>query len=109
MLLANQQVNMSKVKHIALFKFKSEVTEDQVAEVFDQVLNATEEIPGIEDYVSGPNNSTEGFTQGFTHGFIMTFVDAAARDAYLTHPEHDKIKQLLSASAEGVLVFDFEL
>lgn len=100
---------MSKVKHIALFKLKAEMTEDQVADVFDQILNATEEIPGIEDYVSGPNNSPEGLNQGYTHGFVITFVDAAARDGYLTHPEHEKIKQLLLANVDGVLAFDFEL
>lgn len=100
---------MSKVKHIALFKLKPEVTEDQAADIFDQVLNATEEIPGIEDYVSGPNNSPESLNQGYTHGFIMTFVDAASRDGYLTHPEHEKIKQLLLANVDSVLAFDFEL
>lgn len=100
---------MSKVKHIALFKFKPEVTEDYIADIFDQVLNATEEIPGIEDYVSGPNNSPEGLNQGYSHGFVITFVDAAARDAYLTHPEHEKIKQLLVANVDSVLAFDFEL
>lgn len=100
---------MSKVKHIALFKFKPEVTEDNIADIFDQVLNATEEIPGIEDYVSGPNNSPEGLNQGYSHGFVITFVDAAARDAYLTHPEHEKIKQLLVANVDSVLAFDFEL
>jgi len=100
---------MSKVKHIALFKFKPEVTEDQIDDIFDQILNATEEIPGIEDYVSGVDSSPEGLTQGYTHGFIMTLTDAAARDAYLTHPEHEKIKVLLETNVESVLAFDFEL
>lgn len=100
---------MSKVKHIALFKFKPEVTEDQIDEIFDQILNATEEIPGIEDYVSGVDSSPEGLAQGYTHGFIMTLTDAAARDAYLTHPEHEKVKQLLLAHVDSVLAFDFEL
>jgi hypothetical protein len=109
MLIANQQVNMSKVKHIALFKFKPEVSEDQIDGIFEQILDATETIPGVEDYVSGPNNSPEGLNQGYTHGFVMTFVDSAARDGYLTHAEHEKIKQLLAANVDGVLAFDFEL
>lgn len=100
---------MSKVKHIALFKFKPEVTEDQIDGIFDQVLDVTEEIPGIEDYVSGINNSPEGLNQGYTHGFVMTFTDAEARDAYLPHPEHEKIKQILLEHVESVMVFDFEL
>jgi hypothetical protein len=41
----------------------------------------------------------------------MTFTDAAARDAYLVHPEHQRVvKQLsplLEGGIEGVLAFDF--
>jgi len=36
-------------------------------------------------------------------------VDGASRDGYLTHPEHEKIKQLLLANVDSVLAFDFEL
>ena len=52
----------------------------------------SESVPGIDDYVSGANCSAEGRTQGLTHGFIMTFADAAARDAYIVHPEHERFK-----------------
>lgn len=100
---------MSKVKHIALLKFKPETTEEQIQKIFDDLLDITESIPGIEDYVSGTNISQEGFDQGYTHGFITTFTDVAARDAYLVHPEHERVKKaLLEQLATGV-VFDFEV
>jgi hypothetical protein len=42
----------------------------------------------------------------------MTFADAASRDAYLPHPEHDKVKQLifpeLDGGLDGVVAFDWE-
>ncbi len=100
---------MPKVKHIALVKFKEGTPEEQVQKVFDEILDMTESIQGIEDYVSGPNCSPEGQNQGFSHGFIMTFTDAAARDAYLTHPEHDRVKALLVPVVESSLIFDFEM
>ena len=100
---------MAKVKHIALIKFKEGTSEEQIQTLFDQILDLSETIEGIEDYVSGPNNSPEGKGHGFTHGFVMTFTDAAARDAYLPHPEHEKVKAAIIPLAAEVLVFDFEV
>jgi hypothetical protein len=37
----------------------------------------------------------------------MTFVDAAARNEYLTHPDHEKVKQAFLPDLEGVVAFDF--
>lgn len=100
---------MAKIKHIALFKFKEGTSEELINQLFLDVLDLTENIEGIEDYVSGANNSPEGLNQGYTHAFVMTLADAAARDAYLAHPEHEKIKALILPLAESVLAFDFEL
>jgi hypothetical protein len=100
---------MSKVKHIALLKFKEGTSEEQIANIFDNILDITETIPGIEDYVSGPNSSAEGHNQGYTHGFIMTFTDAAARDQYLIHPEHQRVVAHIMPQIESLLVFDFEV
>ena len=100
---------MPKTKHIALLKFKDGTTPEQIDNVFDQLLELTEAVPGIEDYVAGANNSTEGLNQGFTHGFVMTFTDAAARDAYLPHPDHEKVKAAVLPLVESVVVFDFDV
>ncbi len=100
---------MAKVKHIALFKFKEGTTEGQINKIFDDILDLTENVTGVEDYVSGTNNSSEGLNKGFSHGFVMTFVDAAARDAYLANSDHERVKALLLANIEDGLVFDFEV
>jgi hypothetical protein len=100
---------MAKVKHVALIKFKAGTADEQIQKIFDEILDLTETVPGIEDYVSGVNNSPEGLNQGFTHGFVMTFTDAAARDAYLPHPEHERVKTLALPQIESVIVFDFEV
>jgi hypothetical protein len=64
-------------------------------------------VPGILDYSWGANNSPEGLSQGFTHAFVMTFRDVAARDAYLPHPAHEKVKQQILPHVEAVIVFDY--
>ena len=100
---------MSKVKYISLVKFKEGTPEEQIETVFDTILDITESIPGIEDYVSGPNASPEGLNQGYSHALVMTFADAAARDAYLAHPEYQRFKALLAPVVDSFLVVDFEV
>lgn len=100
---------MSKVKHVALFKFKEGTAQEQIDKVLEVLLDLTESVPGIEDYVAGLNNSPEGLNDGLTHGFVMTFTDAAARDTYLTHPEHERVKTEVLPHIDRVLIFDFEV
>jgi hypothetical protein len=100
---------MAKVKHIAFFQFKPETTPDQVGQFFDDIMNLTETISGIEDYVWGPNNSPEGLNQNLTHGFVMTFADAAARDAYVEHQEHRAFVARVQPMVEKAVVLDFEV
>jgi hypothetical protein len=96
------------VKHIALIRFKPATSQAKIKEVFDILGRLPAVIPGILDYCAGPNTSPEGLDQGFTHAFIMTFKDAAARDTYLPHPEHEKAKQLVLPHVDSAVVFDFE-
>lgn len=100
---------MAKVKHIVFFKFKESASPEQIDKIFEELMDLSEAIPGIEDYVAGINNSAEGLSEGFTHGFVMTFTDAAARDAYLPHPEHERVKAEILPQVEKLLVFDFEV
>ncbi|MBI3414687.1 MAG: Dabb family protein [Verrucomicrobia bacterium] len=100
---------MSAVKHIALIKFKPETTSEQIDQIFNDLLDLSETVPDVLDYVAGANNSPESLNQGFTHGFVMTFKDAAARDAYLPHPEHERFKAAALPFVESVIVLDFEV
>ena len=100
---------MSKVKHIVLLKFKDGTSEEQISSFFDEVLDISETVAGVEDYVSGFNSSPENQNQGLTHGFVMTFSDAAVRDAYLSDVEHERYKSLAAPLVESSVVFDFEV
>ena len=100
---------MAKIKHIALFRFKEGTTEEQIQKTLDELMELSENVPGVEDYVAGVNNSPEGLNKGYTHGFVMTFTDAAARDAYLLHPEHERVKTTVLPWIEDVAIFDFEV
>ncbi len=100
---------MSKIKHIVFLKFKGETTPEQSDTLFSALLDLSENINGLEDYVSGANSSPENLNEGYTHAIVMTFTDAAARDAYLVHPDHEKFKQEYIGLIDSLAIVDFEV
>ena len=100
---------MPSLKHLALAKFKPGTSDKQITDFFEAIGKLREVIPGILDYSWGANNSPEGLNQGFTHAFVMTFKDAPARDRYLPHPAHEKLKAGIFPHLEAVVVFDYDV
>lgn len=99
---------MAKVHHMVFLKFKRDVSEDSVADVFAQLAQLQELIPGIEYFQGGPHSSPEGRNQGFNHAFLMTFRDVESRDQYLPHPEHERVKAQLISLIDDVIAVDIE-
>lgn len=99
---------MPVVQHSVLVKFKPEVSDEKIAELSRQLKELKQLIPGITYFEGGPYSSPEGLNQGYTHGFLVTFESVAARDAYLPHPEHERVKDAVLPYVDAVVVFDFE-
>ena len=100
------------IQHIVLLKLKPDTSAIQKTALLEGLVALKHEnkILGIESVTGGDNNSSEGKTNGFDWGFSMTFTDAAARDAYLPHPDHKTVgRDLLRPIVEEVLVFDYEI
>lgn len=97
---------MKQVFHVVLLRFKD--GQEAIAPRLDAALAALQKLPGMVSYRGGAYSSPEGLNQGFTHGFIMTFTDAQARDRYLGHPEHEKVKAEFLPFVDKVVAFDFE-
>ena len=100
---------MAAIKHIVLLKFKPTTAETLIEDSFQNLAGLTQLIPGIVEFMGGPYSSQEGLNQGYTHGFVMTFSSAEARDVYLPHPEHERIKSMISPLVDSVVAFDFEV
>src|SRR5262249_30175071 len=98
--------------HMVLFRMKKDLPKQQIEHVFRSIGALKGKIPGILTFSWGPYSSPEGWSKGFTHGFCTTFVDAKARDAYLPHPEHKKVVDIvlptLEGGLDGVVAFDYE-
>ena len=99
------------ITHMVLLRLRSDVTEEQTAEMFRALAGLQQKIPGILSFSGGAYTSPEGLQRGYTHGFCMTFESAAARDTYLPHPEHEVVKgivvELLDGGVDGVCAFDY--
>ena len=98
------------IRHVVFCRFRKDADVDAV---FTALKALQHKIDGILAITCGPDMSPEGLQKGFTHGFMVDFVSAAARDAYLPHPEHQKVGALVVAAVEGgvegLAVVDWEV
>ena len=82
---------MPRVKHYGCFEFKSDTSEETITSCFAAMDSMVGKIPGLLDFHHGPFESPE------------------ARDAYLPHPLHEEVKDIVVPNLERVVVFDFNL
>lgn len=96
-----------QLRHVVLFDFQEAATPEQISAVEDAFRALPSQVPEILDFEWGTDVSTENLSDGFTHCFLVTFDDAAARDAYLPHPAHQAFVELIGPVIEKVLVVDY--
>jgi hypothetical protein len=95
------------MRHLVLLRFAQETPDKEQRGIEAAFAALPTQIDGITAFEWGTDASPEGLAKGFTHAFVLTFVDAAARDAYLPHPAHLAFVARLRPCLADVLVFDF--
>jgi hypothetical protein len=99
------------IDHIVLFRFRPDLPPAALGDLFQDLRGLASEVKGITGIRCGAYSSPEGLNQGFSHAMVMTFSDAAARDAYLPHPAHQRVVErlvpMLEGGLQGVVAFDF--
>ncbi|MFZ4875364.1 Dabb family protein [Janthinobacterium sp. Mn2066] len=95
------------LRHIVLCEFIDDITAAKHAELVQEFSQLKDRIPGVLKFEWGQNVSAEGLDDGYTDCFTLTFSGAAARDAYLVHPEHLVFVELLKPWIGRVLVIDY--
>lgn len=95
------------LKHVVLVKFKPEIRQADINRLTDAFNDLKNQIDTIVSLESGTDVSPEGLNQGYSHAFVLTYANAADRDAYLNHPAHQKFVELIKPMVEGVTVVDF--
>lgn len=97
------------IRHILLIKFKETADPSQIETAKQLFESIPGKISGVESVEWGVNDSPEGMNKGYTHAVLMTFADEASREAYLPHPEHEKLKQVFVPLLEDIVVLDYSI
>lgn len=101
------------ILHCVFIRFRQDVTASEKEAIYAGIAALKDVIGGIVDVKGGPNVSPEGLDSGYADGFAVTFENAAARDAYLDHPDHRAVGEKIVAAAaggqSGILVFDMKV
>lgn len=96
------------LRHMVIFKFKEEATEENVNKLNDAFNALPAAIPAIKDFEWGINDSPEDFHQDFTHCYLLTFKSEEDRDSiYTPHPAHQAFVASLGPHLEKVFVVDY--
>lgn len=98
------------IRHCVFVKFRASVPAAEREAIYADLRALKGKVDGLLAASFGPNVSPEGLAQGFADGFVIDFRDAAARDAYLVHTDHQAAGARLVAALEGgtggLIVFD---
>lgn len=101
------------IRHCVFIRFKAGVSDAERASILADIAALKPIVPGYLAIDIGPNVSPEGLGRGYSGGFIIDFSDAAARDGYISHPDHEKAAGRIVAAteggADGVFVYDFDI
>jgi len=103
----NKMIQDKLLRHIVLFKFKENTSEEELALIEKTFAELPSKISQIVDFEWGTNNSPEGLDKGFTHSFFVSFRSEEDRGVYLPHPDHKAFVEIASPHIEDVLVLDY--
>lgn len=101
------------IRHIVLIKFKPDVSEMLVAELFTELHQIKDKVPSVASITSGRSESPEKMERGYMHGFVVDLADWDGLQAYQDHPAHKKLGAKLVENAvsgiDGILCFDIDI
>jgi hypothetical protein len=105
--VASHDIQDRLLRHVVLFKFKENTTDEQVGQIERAFCALPDKIDAIYDFEWGTDVSVENRQQGFTHCFLVTFLSEEDRAKYLPHPAHKAFGKLLGPHLDKVLVIDY--
>ncbi len=105
----NCSKNKEVFRHVVAFKFKPNVTLNQIDEIVAGFTDLQNKIPTIINFEGGKDISNENQHKGFTYLFTVSFKDETSRAIYQAHPAHQAFVTNLTPLLADVLVLDYEV
>lgn len=101
------------IRHIVLTKFKSETSENKIAEIYSGLSALVDKLPGAMSFTGGRSHSPEQIERGYMHGFVIDFESWDALKNYADNAEHKALGGRLVENAiggiDGILVLDLDV
>jgi len=91
------------IRHIVLVRFMQDVTEAQIATLFQDLSTLTDSLAGARNFTGGRSESPEQLEHGYRHGFVIDFDTWADLQAYAIHSTHQALGSKIVANADGGL------
>lgn len=101
------------IRHIVLTKFKPDVSEGTIADIYAGLSTLTDTLPGARNFTGARSESPEQIERGYMHGFVIDFDDWDALQTYADNPDHKALGARLVENAvggiDGILVLDLHV
>lgn len=94
-------------RHVVAFKFKEDVTQQQIDDIIAEFASLQEKIPAIVNFEGGKDVSNENLHKGYTHCFTVSFENEAGRAIYQPHPAHQAFGKNVTPLLDKVFVMDY--
>ncbi|MGH9166068.1 MAG: Dabb family protein [Acidimicrobiales bacterium] len=94
------------LRHAVLFRWRPEVTAEDVAAITEALRQLPAVIPELRDYQVGSDVGTDDGNWDFA--VVAVFDNEAARQAYVRHPEHQAVALRIRAFAAARAAVQFE-
>ena len=95
------------IEHIVLIRWMETTSEETIDKALVELRQMKDKIPGIIDLTCGANFSARA--KRYKHGLVARFKDRAALEAYLAHPEHQRVVQhFIGPFHNDILILDYE-
>ena len=94
------------VTHIALFRWKKEVPQEEIDRVMQSIRDLKRSVPNLIDLQCGENFSK--WNEGYTHAVVVTVKNKEVLDAYRKHPAHVPVGKRVEELEEHSIGIDFE-
>ena len=96
-----------KLRHVVAFKFKPEITNEQMGKVSVDFRNLKSRIPQIIEFEGGPDLTLEKKKAKFTHCFVVTVKNQEDLAIYGAHPVHKAFSKSVDPLLAEVMVVDY--
>ena len=96
-----------KLRHVVAFKFKPEITTQQMQKATEDFHNLKKHIPQIIEFEGGPDLTYEKKNGKYTHCFEVTVSNEKDLATYGEHPVHKAFSKSVDPLLAEVMVVDY--